>query len=155
VYSKKYLRKIHRGLERWLSGLEHWLLFRRSWVQIPATTWWLTTIHNEVWRPLLVCLKTATVCLHITINKSLKKDTQQFKKWYWAGEVAADKATCSWHSFYKNTQQLPSNSQVGLACYKRDCSSLSDSLWLSDPFRSPWPLSPSPSHTSGVGWWWL
>jgi hypothetical protein len=49
------------------------LLFRRSRVQIPATTWWLTTICNEIWCPLLVCLKTATVYLHIIINKSLKK----------------------------------------------------------------------------------
>jgi hypothetical protein len=24
------------------------LLFRRIGVQIPATTWWLTTIHNEI-----------------------------------------------------------------------------------------------------------
>jgi hypothetical protein len=24
------------------------LLFRRSRVQIPATTWWLTTIRNEI-----------------------------------------------------------------------------------------------------------
>jgi hypothetical protein len=23
-------------------------LFQRSRVQIPATTWWLTTIHNEI-----------------------------------------------------------------------------------------------------------
>jgi hypothetical protein len=44
------------------------LLFRRSRVQIPATTWWLTTIRNKIWLPLLVCLKTATVYLHI-INK--------------------------------------------------------------------------------------
>jgi hypothetical protein len=44
------------------------LLFRRSEVQIPATTWWLTTICNEIWLPLLECLKTATVYLHI-INK--------------------------------------------------------------------------------------
>jgi hypothetical protein len=29
------------------------LLFRRSGVQIPATTWWLTTIRNEIWLPLL------------------------------------------------------------------------------------------------------
>jgi hypothetical protein len=49
------------------------LLFRRSWVHIPATTWWLTTIRNEIWLPLLECLKTATVYLHIIINKSLKK----------------------------------------------------------------------------------
>jgi hypothetical protein len=44
------------------------LLLWRSGVQIPATTWWLTTIHNEIWLPLLECLKTATVYLHI-INK--------------------------------------------------------------------------------------
>jgi hypothetical protein len=52
------------GLERWLRGLEHWLLFQRSWVQFPATTWWLTTICNEIWCPLLVCLKKATVYSH-------------------------------------------------------------------------------------------
>jgi hypothetical protein len=45
--------------------MEHWLLFLRSWVQIPPTKWWLTTIRNEIWRLLLVCLKTATVYLHI------------------------------------------------------------------------------------------
>jgi hypothetical protein len=44
------------------------LFFQRSGVQIPATTWWLTTICNEIWLPLLECLKTATVYLHI-INK--------------------------------------------------------------------------------------
>jgi hypothetical protein len=49
-------------------GKSTWLLFRRSRVQIPATIWWLTTICNEIWLPLLVCLKTATVYLHI-INK--------------------------------------------------------------------------------------
>ena len=48
------------------------LLFRRSGVQIPATTWWLTTIPNEIWLPLLECLKTATVYLHI-INKQIFK----------------------------------------------------------------------------------
>jgi hypothetical protein len=49
------------------------LLFWRSGVQIPATTWWLTTIRNKIWLPLLVCLKIATEYLHIIINKSLKK----------------------------------------------------------------------------------
>jgi hypothetical protein len=44
------------------------LLFRRSRVQIPATTWWLTTICNKIWLPLLECLKTATVYLHILIK---------------------------------------------------------------------------------------
>jgi hypothetical protein len=58
------------------------LLFRRSRVQIPATTWWLTTIYNKIWLPLLVCLKTATVYLHIIINKSLKKKKKR-KYWYW------------------------------------------------------------------------
>ena len=33
--------------------------------QIPATTWWLTTIRDEIWCPLLGCLKTATVYLYI------------------------------------------------------------------------------------------
>jgi hypothetical protein len=49
------------GLERWLSGDEHRLLFQRSWVQFPAPIWWLTTICNDLWCCLLVCLKTATV----------------------------------------------------------------------------------------------
>jgi hypothetical protein len=44
------------------------LLFWRSWVQIPATTWWLTTTHNEIWHPLLVRLKTTTVYLCIIMN---------------------------------------------------------------------------------------
>jgi hypothetical protein len=51
-----------------LVGKSTWLLFQSSRVQIPATTWWLTTICNEIWLPLLECLKTATVYLHI-INK--------------------------------------------------------------------------------------
>jgi hypothetical protein len=41
------------------------LLFRRSWAQIPATTWWLTTICKGIWCPLLEWLKTATVYSHI------------------------------------------------------------------------------------------
>jgi hypothetical protein len=43
--------------------------------KIPATTWWLTTICNEIGCPLLVCLKTATVYLHI-----ISKKTKQNKK---------------------------------------------------------------------------
>jgi hypothetical protein len=58
------LKKGGGVLERWLSGQEHWLLFWRSCVQFPATTWWLTTICNGIWCPLLVCLKTATVYSH-------------------------------------------------------------------------------------------
>ena len=38
-----------------------------------ATTWWLTATRNEIWCPLLVCVKSATGYLHIIINKSLKK----------------------------------------------------------------------------------
>jgi hypothetical protein len=62
-----FIKKIIFGLERWLSSWEHWLLFLRSWVQIPGSTWWLTTICNEIRCPLLVCLKTATSVL--TNNK--------------------------------------------------------------------------------------
>jgi hypothetical protein len=54
-----------RCREAWLSSLEQWLLFQRSWVQVPATTWWLTTICKGIWCPLLVYLKIATVYSHI------------------------------------------------------------------------------------------
>jgi hypothetical protein len=67
-------RKTLVRLERWVSCSEHWLLLWRSWVQIQATTWWPTTICNEIWYPLLVCLRTATVHLHIIINKSFLKE---------------------------------------------------------------------------------
>jgi hypothetical protein len=58
---------IKRG---WRDGLavKSKMFFQKSWVQIPVTTWWLTAICNEIWCPLLVCLKIATVYLHI-INK--------------------------------------------------------------------------------------
>jgi hypothetical protein len=60
------------GLERMAQWLRStFLLFWRSWVQIPATTWWLTTICNEIWLPLLMHLETATVYLDI-INLFLK-----------------------------------------------------------------------------------
>ena len=67
-YSKTNQMKNQNGLERWLRGSEHWLLFQRSWVQFPATTWWLTAICNEIWCPLLVCLKTVTVYSHKQIR---------------------------------------------------------------------------------------
>ena len=51
--------------------------------KIPATTWWLTTISNEIWCPLLVCLKTAIVYLHRTINKSLKKEYRRSFRLFW------------------------------------------------------------------------
>jgi hypothetical protein len=41
-------KKCSHGLERWLRGGEHWLLFQRTGVQFPATTWWLTTICNGI-----------------------------------------------------------------------------------------------------------
>jgi hypothetical protein len=66
-----YLVKLKYVISGWWDGSvgkSTWLFFQRSGVQIPATTWWLTTIRNKIWRPLLVCLKTATVYLHI-INK--------------------------------------------------------------------------------------
>jgi hypothetical protein len=61
-------RIAHRGWWDGSVGKSTWLLYRRSRVQIPATTWWLTTIRNEIWFPLLECLKTATMYFHI-INK--------------------------------------------------------------------------------------
>jgi hypothetical protein len=62
------VRRATRGWWYGSVGKSTRLLFQRSGVQIPATTWWLTTIRNEVWLPFLECLKTATVYLHI-INK--------------------------------------------------------------------------------------
>jgi hypothetical protein len=69
IYSKMISQEM--GMGGWWDGSvgkSTRLLFWRSRVQIPATTWWLTTTHNEIWCPLLECLKTATVYLHI-INK--------------------------------------------------------------------------------------
>jgi len=54
------------------------LLFQRSWVQFPATTWWLTTICKEIWCPLLMYLKTAAVYLYM--SKSKKKKIKKIKK---------------------------------------------------------------------------
>jgi hypothetical protein len=59
VWAVRFKSRLWVGLERW------------SWVQILATTKWLPTICNGIWRPLLgMCLKTATVYLPITIKKS-------------------------------------------------------------------------------------
>ena len=79
--------------ERLLSGWEHRLLFWRSRIQIPATTWWLTTIHSEIWLPLLVHLKTPTVYLDIIINKSLKK------KRIWSGQLFIYWQIITWWCF--------------------------------------------------------
>ena len=70
------------------------LLFWRSEVQIPATTWWLTTIRNKIWCPLLECLKTATVYTHI-INKSIFKKKKNLRTWevetsYWQAQARLD-----------------------------------------------------------------
>jgi hypothetical protein len=73
--STTYVIKCQKWIWGWWDGSvgkSTRLLFRRSGVQIPATSWWLTTICNKIWLPLLECLKTATVYLHI-INNSLKK----------------------------------------------------------------------------------
>ena len=44
------------------------LLFQRSWVQFPVITWWLITICNGIWVPLLACRYTCSRAL-ICINK--------------------------------------------------------------------------------------
>jgi hypothetical protein len=72
LYPTNTLNKIHsRAGEMAQQVKKHWLLFRKSWVQIPATTWWLTTTRNEIWHPLLEHLKAATVYVCIIINQSL------------------------------------------------------------------------------------
>jgi hypothetical protein len=58
-----FLQQSHSRAGEMAQREEHWLLFRRPWVQIPATTWWLTTTCNEIWWPFLACLKSATVYL--------------------------------------------------------------------------------------------
>ena len=58
------------------------LLFQRFWVLFPATTKWLKSICSGMQRPLLVCLRGATMYSH-TLNKeiNLKKDkTKQNKQ---------------------------------------------------------------------------
>jgi len=52
------------------------LLFQSSWVQFPATIWWLTAICKEIQCPLLVYLKIDSYSVLIYNkwkNKSLKK----------------------------------------------------------------------------------
>ena len=44
---------------------------------IPSNHMGLTSIYSEIRCPFLVCLKTATVYLHIIINKSLKKKEKE------------------------------------------------------------------------------
>jgi hypothetical protein len=52
---------VQQGAVEMAQCSEHWLLFQRSWVQLPATTWWLTAICDGIWCLLLVCLQTATM----------------------------------------------------------------------------------------------
>jgi hypothetical protein len=61
------LKQEHKGLlqkpEQRTIGMAHGLRALTALPEvlnsIPATTWWLTTICNGVWPPLLVCLKRA------------------------------------------------------------------------------------------------
>jgi hypothetical protein len=75
ILSKKSKYLNSQGWWDGSAGKSTQLLFRRSGVQIPATTWWLTTTRNEIRLPFLECWKTVTVYLHI-INKFFLK-----KKW--------------------------------------------------------------------------
>jgi hypothetical protein len=54
--------------------------------KIRATTWWLTTICNKIWCPLLVGLKTATVYLDIIIIINLKKKKENATEGCFCGE---------------------------------------------------------------------
>jgi hypothetical protein len=54
LYTENYktLKKSVYDSRQWAGEMAQWvrapLLFQRSKVQIPATTWWLTTIRNEI-----------------------------------------------------------------------------------------------------------
>jgi hypothetical protein len=80
---------VHFSLKRkFMAGemvqqLRAWLFFQRSWVQFPATTWWLTTICNGIWCPLLVCLKIATV-YSCTENKYILNKKEKFIQHSWS-----------------------------------------------------------------------
>jgi hypothetical protein len=47
LYAKGKAETIAIGLERWLNGWEHWLLFQRTCVQFSAPTWQLATVWNS------------------------------------------------------------------------------------------------------------
>jgi hypothetical protein len=89
------------------------LLFRRFWVQIPATTWRFTTTCNEIWHPLLVHLKTAVVYLDIIINKSLGPSEQGLSKRSWleqAGPTGVSRANWSEPGWLEQVEVLKFNS---------------------------------------------
>ena len=72
----------------------------KSWVPIPATTWWLTATCNEIWCPLLAGLKSATVYLRIIIiKKSLGWSKQGLSErgWQeWAEVLKIQFPTITW-----------------------------------------------------------
>jgi hypothetical protein len=59
--------------------MAQWLRALTALSEVPATTWWLTTISYKIWCPLLVHWKTATMYLDIMINKSSKNKTAKKK----------------------------------------------------------------------------
>jgi hypothetical protein len=69
-FRKGRLRKMNMG---WRDGSAAKSTDCSSRVQFPATTWWLTTICNGVWCPLLVSKESNGGVMHI-INK-LEKQT--------------------------------------------------------------------------------
>lgn len=50
----------HRGPERWLSSKESWLLFQKTGIRFPASTWWVTTIYNSC--PLRTLVPSSGLC---------------------------------------------------------------------------------------------
>ena len=64
-----------RGLERWLRGQEHWLLFWRSLVQFPESTWQFTNVCNcgARWSDTLI----QTYMQNKNKNKKQKKKIKQ------------------------------------------------------------------------------
>jgi hypothetical protein len=74
-----FIKTLRWGTGEMAQGLRALTALPKVLIQIPATTWHLTTICNEIWCTLLECLKTATLYLHI-INKSFFK---KLKKTLW------------------------------------------------------------------------
>ena len=62
IWSLKFYIVRAGEMAQWLRSLT---AFPEVLSSIPSTTWWLTTICNRIWYPLLVCLMTATVYSYI------------------------------------------------------------------------------------------
>jgi hypothetical protein len=63
---------------------------------MPAITWWLTTTRNEIWCPLLECLKTATVYINKLIFKKKKEKENELSLVVGMSHERGDKVMVFW-----------------------------------------------------------